>query len=159
MSNTPYVDDRCIYDAEEGVVYRTGKKYPATIELITRAKEQLESQQILDEWIKIDHNDKLKLRFLGEILSNDFMFYDMLSNIARNQLASELYSMSEDEINFENQNRDYFKKIAEYIISNIKDTQSFFEYEIDFDFAELVKKFKEYNYREHGYENKGVVTK
>ena len=44
MANTPYVDDRFLYNPEKGIVWFNGVELPATKDLMEHAKMQLEEK-------------------------------------------------------------------------------------------------------------------
>lgn len=146
MLNIPYVDDSVVYNPHDGTVLSHGTELPVTKELIERAKDQLETGEILDRWIAKSNEDSLKIRALGAILDNNLLIYDLFSNRDRARFASELYDMSQDDIHFEEKNRDYFNNFSNYVVSNLKDVRTYFDEEMDISFSNMADDFINFNY-------------
>ena len=144
MANTPYVDDRFLYNPEKGIVWFNGVELPATKDLMEHAKMQLEHARFLDSWIALANDDINKTTCLYALLDQK-LFYDKLSNYDKKRLAEALSLMSSDVKNFETENIDYFNSFSSFIIDNIENTQSFIEKERDIAFNDMVEEFYYFN--------------
>ena len=144
MANTPYVDDRYIYNPEKGIVMFNDVELPATKDLMEHAKMQLEHARLLDSWMALSNDDVNKTACLYALLDQR-LFYDKLSNYDKKRLADALSLMSNDVKNFETENIGYFNSFSNFIIDNIENTKSFIEEERDIAFDEMIEEFYYFN--------------
>lgn len=144
MANTPYVDDRYIYNPEKGIVMFNGVELPATKDLMEHAKMQVEHARLLDRWMALSNDDINKTVYLYALLDQR-LFYDKLSNYDKKRLADALSLMSSDVKNFETENIGYFNSFSNFIIDNIENTKSFIEEERDIAFDEIIEEFYYFN--------------
>ena len=124
MADTPYVDNRYIYNPETEKILHNGKEFPITKDMMEEANKQTISKSYLDKWIALSNDDLKKTSCLYALLDQE-LFYDKLSNNDKKRFADTLIEMSKDDINFEQQNINFFIKFAEYIMENYESAEKF----------------------------------
>lgn len=117
---------------------------PQTEELKNRAIEQKETREKLQIWTKLSNEDTNKTKILYAMLDGK-LFYNKLNNFDKKKFADELLNMSQDEKNFDDQNRLYFKYFSNYLQNLIHHPKEVIESELDLQIDNLSEEFLEYN--------------